>query len=229
MPSICRGGTLATTIRILLADDHDIVCAGLERLIDAEPDMAVCGTAYSGTEAVRMAGCLKPEIAILDMNMPGLNGLECARAIRQCTPECEVLLFTGLERDDLMREAFECGARSFILKSDAQTHLLEAIRTLARHKPYFTSKVSEVIFSRLTRPRREAAGEQGTPPGRLTTHEQDLVRRLALGESNRELAAGLGIKLRTAEGRRADVMRKMNFVSLADLVRYAVRNGIIKL
>jgi two-component system response regulator NreC len=214
-------------VRILVADDHDIVCAGLERMIAAQGDMEVCGSAGTGTEAVEKAAILHPDVIILDMNMSGLNGLETTREIRREMPQCEVLLFTGIETDDLMRQAFLSGAKSFILKSDARTHLLDAIRALSQHKPYFTNKVSEVIFSRMLQPGKEMDAD-GPSTGRLTPHEKDLMRRLALGDSNREVAERLGVNLRTAEGHRAALMRKMNFDSLADLVRYAVRNGVIE-
>jgi two-component system response regulator NreC len=214
-------------VRILVADDHDIVCAGLGRMIAAQSDMEVCGMAGSGTEAVEKAKHLKPDVVILDINMSGLDGLETTREIRKVLPESEVLLFTGMETDELMRQAFVSGAKSFILKSDARTHLLDAIRALAQHKPYFTNKVSEVIFARMLRRGREQSPD-GMPAGRLSANERDLVRRLALGESNREIAEKLGVNLRTAEGHRAALMRKMSFESLADLVRYAVRNGIIE-
>ena len=218
---------VSSLVRILVADDHDIVCAGLERMIAAQGDMEVCGMAATGTEAVEKAEILRPDVVILDMNMAGLNGLETTRAIRRDMPECEVLLFTGIETDDLMRQAFLCGAKSFILKSDARVHLLDAIRALSQHKPFFTNRVSEVIFSRmLQRGSPHDCDPLGT--GRLTQNEKDLVRRLALGDSNRQVAERLGVNLRTAEGHRAALMRKMNFDSLADLVRYAVRNGIIE-
>ena len=214
-------------VRILVADDHDIVCAGLERMIAAQGDMQVCGTAGTGTEAVEKAAILHPDVVILDMNMSGLNGLETAREIRKELPGSEVLLFTGIETDDLMRQAFLSGAKSFILKSDARAHLLDAIRALAQHKPYFTNKVSEVIFSRMLQPGKDHEGD-AVGASRLTPHERDLMRRLAMGDSNREVAESLGVNLRTAEGHRAALMRKMNFDSLADLVRYAVRNGVIE-
>ena len=228
-PTSSSGGERPTTntVRILVADDHDVVCAGLERMIAAQSDMEVCGMAGSGTEALEKANHLKPDVVILDINMSGLDGLETTREIRKALPESEVLLFTGMETDELMRQAFASGAKSFILKSDARTHLLDAIRALAQHKPYFTNKVSEVIFARLLRRGREQGAENAT--GRLSAQETDLVRRLALGDSNREIAEKLGVNLRTAEGHRAALMRKMSFDSLADLVRYAVRNGIINL
>ncbi len=214
-------------MKILVADDHDVVCAGLEKMIAAQPDMKVCGTAHSGSEAVEKARILDPDVLILDIKMSGLDGLETTREVRGERPDCEVLLFTGLETDDLMRQAFVSGAKSFILKSDARTHLLDAIRALAQHKPYFTNKVSEVIFARMLR-RCEPDAPGSAPAGRLSGHELEIVRRLALGDSNCEVAEKLGVNLRTAEGHRAALMKKMHFDSLADLVRYAVRNGIIE-
>jgi DNA-binding NarL/FixJ family response regulator len=221
---LCNPTTTAT-VKILVADDHDIVCAGLVRMIAWRADMEVVGTASSGEEAVQKALSLKPNVAILDMNMAGQNGIEATRQIRRELPECEVLLFTGVETDQLMREAFISGAKSFILKSDARVHLLEALQALAQHKPYFTNKVSAVIFSRVLqrRPKSAAGGA-----GRLSERELELMRRLALGDANREVARTLGVNLRTVEGHRAALMRKMGFASVADLVKYAVRNGIIK-
>jgi DNA-binding NarL/FixJ family response regulator len=222
-----EGTQAVKTVRILVADDHDVVCAGLQRMIASQPGMEVCGMAGSGIEAVEKADTLRPDVAILDMNMSGLNGLECTRQIRKALPECEVLLFTGIETDALMREAFAAGAKSFILKSDARDHLLGAIRSLAARKAYFTNKVSEVIFARLFT-RKSGPADAAPSAGRLNTHELEIVRQLASGDSNRDLAEWLGVNLRTAEGQRAAVMRKMKFDSLADLVRYAVRNGIVQ-
>ena len=154
------------SLRILIADDHDVVCAGLERMIAVQPDMEVCGMAANGMEAVEKARALKPQIAILDMMMSGLNGLESSREIRAGLPECEVLLFTAVETDELMREAFVSGAKSLILKTDARDHLLDAIRALGQHKPYFTNKVSEVIFARLLSRGRHVESDGAVPLGR---------------------------------------------------------------
>jgi DNA-binding NarL/FixJ family response regulator len=235
MPPRCLADPIApaspapVTLRILIADDHDLICAGLERLISAQPGMEVCAIATDGIEALAKAKSHKPQVAIIDMLMSGLNGLETTREIRAKLPDCEVLLFTAVETDDLMREAFVSGAKSFILKTDAREHLLDAIHALGQHKPYFTNKVSEVIFARLLGGSRNPEPHPGIPMGRLTAHELEIVRRLALGDSNRTLALKLGVNLRTAEGHRAALMRKMNFESLSDLVRYAVRNQIIAL
>jgi len=215
-------------VRVMIADDHDVVCAGLERFLAREPGIEICATAATGREAIELAARFNPDVAVLDIDMPQINGLDAAREIRAVAPNCEVVLFTGIETDELMRKAFVNGAKSFILKSDARNHLLEAVRALAQHKTYFTNKVSNVVFSRLLeRPSRHAG--QTVEGGRLAAREFELLRRLALGESNREIAHSMRLNLRTIEGHRSALMRKMQFDSLADLVKYAVRNGIVEL
>jgi DNA-binding NarL/FixJ family response regulator len=228
LTTYAAGSPGAAPARILIADDHDVVCAGLQRMIAGEAGMEILGTASNGAQAVELAMALNPDVAILDVEMDGVDGVEATREIRKACPKCEVLLFTGMETDELMRQAFLSGAKSFILKSDARVHLLGAIRALAQHKPYFTSKVSAVIFSRLLEKRPvEEAGTAG--PGRLNEREMELLRRIALGDGNRDVALKLGVNLRTVEGHRSALMRKMGFESLADLVKYAVRNGIVEL
>ncbi len=219
----------ARIARILVADDHDVVCAGIERMIAAQPDMEVCGATGNGTEAVEKARDPAAGRGRTGHEYDRAQRPEATREIRHAVPACEVLLFTGLETDTLIREAFMSGVKSFILKSDAQVHLLSAIRSLIQHRPYFTSAVSEVIFARMLHREREQKQDKGAEPGRFAADEIEIVRCLALGDGNRELARKLGVNLRTAEGRRAALMRKMNFESLADLVRYAVRNGIIEM
>jgi len=216
------------TVRVMIADDHDVVCAGLERMLARESGIEVCGAASSGREAIEMAARLTPDVAILDIDMSEVNGIEATREIRAAAPDCEVVLFTGLETDELMRKAFVNGAKSFILKTDARNHLLEAVRALAQHKTYFTGKVSNVVFSRLLERQGRHAAET-INGGRLSAREFELLRRLSLGESNREVAQSMRLNLRTIEGHRSMLMRKMKFDSLADLVRYAVRNGIVTL
>jgi DNA-binding NarL/FixJ family response regulator len=216
------------SVRVMIADDHDVVCAGLERLLAREPGIQVCATASSGREAIDLAIRHSPDVAILDIDMGEMSGIDAAREIRAAAPGCEVVLFTGIETDELMRKAFVNGAKSFILKTDARNHLLEAVRALSQHKTYFTSKVSNVVFSRLLeRPTRNAPDlVEGS---RMNSRELELLRRLAIGESNREVADAMHLNLRTIEGHRAALMKKMKFDSLADLVKYAVRNGIVEL
>ena len=216
--------TPATTkLRILLADDHEIVRQGVRALIGTRPDWEVCGEAGDGRSAVALAEKLKPDIAIIDLGMPELNGLEATRQIKRVRPACEVLVFTGEEDEKLIHDVFASGAGSYILKSDISKHLFAAIESLSQHKHYFTNKISEIVFARyLGGPGAGAATTQ-----ELTPREREIVQLLAEGKSNKEVASILGISIKTAETHRATVMSKLHFDSFADLVRYAVRTKIV--
>ncbi len=213
----------ASPLRILIADDHEVVRQGTRVLIEREPGWEICGVAANGRDAVAMAESLQPDVVVLDMSLPGLNGLEATRQIRRRCPRTEVLLFSAHSTDDLLRRVFEAGAKSYILKSDAGRHLVDAIRALGRHKTFFTEDASRVVFARFNGPRPPA--ENGHES--LSSRERELLQLLAEGKSNKEAAADLGISPRTAEVHRAALMRKLDVESLAGLVRYAVRNGII--
>lgn len=215
------------TLRILLADDHQVVRDGVRAMIQRQPGWTVCGEAPDGRQAVALAEELQPDIAVLDMTMPELNGLDATRQIRKCSPDTEVLIFTGHETEELVHRVFEAGARSYILKTDANTQLIAALQALAKHKPYFTSRVGEIIFAKFLRNQRSAQEEQ-THAGRLTDREREIVQLLAEGKSNKEVAAVLGISVKTAETHRAAIMRKLGMTTFSDLVRYAIRNHIIE-
>ena len=215
-------------LRILIADDHDVVREGARVLIERQPEWEVCGQASNGSAAVEQAEKLKPDVVVLDMSMPELNGLEAARRIKKLLPKSEALILTAHENDQLIREVFESGVKSYILKTQAAEHLVPAIQSLALHKPYFTSSVSQVLFSRMlqkTAPKRE--DDEGDDDC-LSPREREVVQLLAEGKSNKEVADKLGISLRTAETHRAAVMRKLRVDSLAALVRYAIRHHIIE-
>jgi two-component system, NarL family, response regulator NreC len=213
-------------LRILIADDHEVVREGVRLLLEREPGWQVCGIAKTGCDAVKQTRTLRPDIVVLDMGMPNLDGLEAARQIKRILPETELLIFTARETDELIREVFEAGVKGYILKSEAGTHLVEAINALAQHKPFFTSKVAEVLFQRFSK--RSASKQVVAQDGeRLTGRERQIVRLLAQGMSNKEVADSLGISVRTAETHRASIMRKPGVGSFAGLVRYAIRNGII--
>jgi DNA-binding NarL/FixJ family response regulator len=162
----------------------------------------------------------------MDMTMPELNGLDAAIQIKRRLPNTEILMFTGQESENLIRDAFESGVKSFILKSEAHHFLVEAIESLARHKPFFTEKVSEILFSNMLE--RSQGNRDASEPGeRLSVREREIVQRIAEGKSNKEVAEALGISVRTAETHRASILRKLNLDSMAGLVRYAIRNKII--
>jgi DNA-binding NarL/FixJ family response regulator len=209
--------------RILIADDHDVVRAGVRLLIEREPGLEICGEAADGREAVALAEKLQPDIVLLDITMPELNGLEAARQIKRRLPAIEVIMLTAHENEDLVHQVFDVGARSYILKTEAGKHLIPAIRSASLHKPFFTSKVSEIVFARyLDRASGDAKGSS------LTGRERELMQLLAEGKSNKEAATTLGISVKTIETHRAAIMQKLALKSVSDLVRYAIRNKIIE-
>jgi DNA-binding NarL/FixJ family response regulator len=216
-----------TTLRILIADDHDVMREGTRAVIERQPGWEVCGIASTGREAVDQALALEPDVVVMDMSMPELNGLDAAVKIKRRLPRTEILMFTAHETDDLIREVFESGAKGFINKSEAYELLVKAIQSLSEHKPFFTTKVSDLLFA-------EILNRSGTAPHatetikRLSTREREIVQLLAEGRSNKEVATALGISIRTAETHRANVLRKLSLNSVADLVRYAIRNKFIE-
>jgi len=211
-------------LRILLADDHEVVRHGVRMLIEKEAGWQVCGEAVDGRKAVALAEKLAPDIVVLDMGMPELNGLEAARQIKRARAKTEVLIFTGEESEQVIHEVFAAGARSYILKSDLGQHLVAAIRALGEHKHYFTNRISEVVFARYFEG-ESGAGKDKTEG--LTPREREIVQLLGEGKSNKQVGAVLGISIKTVETHRAATMRKLRLDSFADLVRYAIRNKII--
>ena len=213
-------------IRILLADDHEVVRRGLSSLLATRPDWQVCGEARNGREAVALAVKLKPNLAILDLSMPELNGLEATRHIRKEVPETEVLVFSMYENEQFVRDLLAAGARGYVLKSDVSSQLLNAVEAVSRHKPFFTSEVAERVLEGFLR-LGELSGEDGSAAGILTSREREIVQLLAEARSNKEVAATLGISVKTVETHRASIMRKLGITSIVDLVHYAIRNGLV--
>jgi DNA-binding NarL/FixJ family response regulator len=211
-------------LRILLADDHEVIRHGVRALIEKEAGWEVCGEAVDGRKAVALAEQLKPDVVVLDLGMPELNGLDAARQIKRTLPKVEVLIFTGEESEQLIHEVFAAGARSYILKSDLAQHLVAAIRALGLHKHYFTNRISEVVFARYFNG-ESGAGKDKTEG--LTPREREIVQLIGEGKSNKETGALLGISVKTVETHRAATMRKLRLDSFADLMRYAIRNKIV--
>ena len=213
-------------IRILLADDHEVVRRGLSALLATRPDCQVCGEAQNGREAVALAVKLKPNLAVLDLSMPELNGLEATRQIRKEVPETEVLVFSMYESEQFVRDLLAAGARGYVLKSDASTQLLAAVETVARHKPFFTSEVAERVLEGFLR-LGELSSEDGAVSGILTPREREIVQLLAEARSNKEVSSILGISVKTVETHRASIMRKLGITSIVDLVHYAIGNNLV--
>lgn len=212
-------------IRILLADDHEVVRRGLIALLATRPDWQVCGEAQNGREAVALAVKLKPNLAILDLSMPELNGLEATRQIRKEVPETEVLVFSMYESEGFVRDLLAAGARGYVLKSDVAAQLLTAVETVARHKPFFTSEVAERVLEGFLRLGELSPGEGGA--GILTPREREIVQLLAEARSNKEISTILAISVKTVETHRASIMRKLGISSIVDLVHYAIRNNLV--
>jgi DNA-binding NarL/FixJ family response regulator len=211
---------------ILLADDHDVVRRGLRGVLEARADWRVCGEASNGREAVELALRLRPDVAVLDLSMPELSGLEATRRIRKALPETEVLIFTMHDAEQLVREVLAAGARGYVLKSDAARHLVAAVDALAQHKPFVTSRVAERMEDRLGK--GAALDEGGISSDPLTSREREILQRLAEGRSNKEVAAALDISVKTVETHRSSIMRKLGVNSIVELVHYAVRNKLIQ-
>lgn len=208
-------------VRILIADDHEIVRKGLSAMIEVNAAWKICGQAGDGREAVTLAERLRPDIVIMDIDMPHLNGLDATRQIKRKLPQTEILIFTGTDTEEIVRNVFHAGARSYLLKTEANNHLAPAIEALCKHRTYFSSKVADMIFAGYLK------GSAGVEDLSLTERERELVQLVAEGKSNKEAAEILGISVKTVETHRASVIRKLKLDSIADLVRYAVRNGIV--
>lgn len=213
--------------RILIADDHELVRRGLRALLQSHEDWEICGEAIDGRVAVAMAKELKPDIAIVDIGMPGLNGLAATRQLVQQDPFCKVIVLTITDSDQVIREALEAGARGFVLKSDAARDLVDAIEALQRNGTFFTPRVREMVLNGFLEQRNGSRNLAPRVP-RLTPREREVIQLLAEGKSAKEVASVLNLSTKTAETHRSNIMRKLGFHSIRDLVVYAVKNNIIQ-
>jgi DNA-binding NarL/FixJ family response regulator len=215
-----------SALRILIADDHEVVRAGIRSLLESQPDCEICGEAGTGAEVVALARQLRPDIAILDISMPELNGLEAARQILKAVPDVQVLILSMHETEDLVREILDIGAHGYVLKSDTGRELAAAMQALRNHETYFTSHVAQIAL-RAYRDRKPT-GAAAPPPGNvLTSREREVLQLLAEGKINKEVASALEISVLTVDTHRANIMHKLGVHSVAELVHYAIRHKII--
>ena len=208
-----------------MADDHELVRRGIRGLLRARRGWTVVGEAMNGREAVEKANKLKPDVAILDISMPDLDGLQATRRIREAVPTTEVVVLTMHESDQMVRRVLDAGARGYVLKSDLATHLVKAVKDVCAGKMFLTPRVSDIVVRGFL-----ATGEESDPTehseARPTPREVEIIRLLAEGKANKEIAAKLGITIRTVETHRAKIMLKLGLHSLAELIHYAIRHKI---
>jgi DNA-binding NarL/FixJ family response regulator len=213
-------------LRILIADDHEIVRRGLKALLSSRPDWIVCAEASTGRDAVALVEQHRPDIVVMDISMPGLNGLEATRKIRKVLPKTQVVILSIHYSDQLVREVLDSGARAYVLKSDASRDLLSAVEAVTSNRPFFTAGATRILID----------GFYNTPSSpqasllrkSLSAREREIVQLLAEGKSTKEVAVILGISVKTAETHRSNIMRKLEMHSVSELIRYAVRNNMIE-
>jgi DNA-binding NarL/FixJ family response regulator len=209
------------SLKLLVADDHEIVRKGVRCLLEAQPGWQVMAEASNGRDAVEQAKSLKPDVAILDIAMPSLNGLEAARQMLKNDPHIKIVILTMHDSDNLIREVIKVGARGYVSKTDAIRDLVAAINAVRSGVTFFTAKVAEVLFEGYS-------DESRATDSRLTPRQREVIQLLAEGQSSKEIAVALGLSVKTAETHRANIMKRLNCHSASEIVRYAVRNNIIE-
>ena len=208
-------------VRILIADDHEVVRFGVRQILEGRANWEVVAEASDGKEAVATAIETNPDVCVVDYSLPLMNGLEVTRQIRMRVPQSEILIFTMHDNETLVQGLLKAGARGYLLKADAKSHLIEAIASLASHRPFFTKGVSNSLLDVFMAGPEKAISA-------ITSRERSVVQLIAEGHSNKEAARVLNISLKTVETHRATIMRKLQIASSAGLVRYAIRNKIVE-
>jgi DNA-binding NarL/FixJ family response regulator len=211
------------SLRILVVDDHAVVRRGVRSLLESQEGWEVCGEATTGRDAVEQSRRLRPDVVVMDLSLPELNGLDATKQILKVAPDTEVLVLTMHHSEELARDALQAGARGYVLKSDADENLIAAVDNLRRHKPFLTSTVTEFVLDDYLRP-----GDGAQDDFVVTAREREIIQLVAEGQSSKAAAATLGISVKTIEAHRANIMRKLRLRSVSDLVRYAIRNQIVQ-
>ena len=211
-------------VRILIADDHEVARRGIRALLESHPGWEVCAEAADGREAVNAASRLKPDLVLLDIGMPSLNGLDATRQILAAEPDTRVLILTMHDSEQVVREVLAAGARGFLLKSDAGRDLVAAVEALQHNRTFFTTKVAQLVLEGYLRP---DPNSERSLRSVLTPREREVIQLPAEGKTTKEVATTLNLSVKTAETHRTNLMRKLDLHSVVDLTLYAVRNGIV--
>jgi DNA-binding NarL/FixJ family response regulator len=213
-------------LRILIADDHEIVRRGLKAVLSSRPGWIVCAEASNGREAVSLAAQQRPDIVVMDIAMPRLNGLDATRQIRKELPKTQVLILSLHYSDQLLREIVDAGARAYLSKSDASTELLTAVEALTDNRSFFKAGADKILIDGLCN--LPSAAQAPLIHKSLSDREREVVQLVAEGKTSKEVAATLGISVKTAETHRANILRKLEMHSLSELVRYAIKHHMIE-
>jgi DNA-binding NarL/FixJ family response regulator len=216
-------------VTVLLADDHTIVRQGLRALLETEPDLKVVGEVSDGREAVAAARTLRPDIVVMDIAMPALNGIEATRQIASGASAPRVIILSMYADVEHLVHALQAGASGYVRKQDADTELVAALRTGTQSQPFLTPTVDRDLVEEHLRRARQRSVRGGEEYDPLTPREREVMQLVAEGEPNKTIAKRLGIAVRTVEAHRASIMRKLDLEDQAGLVRYAVRRGIVSI
>ncbi len=214
-------------LRIFVADDHEVVRRGICALLTAHHGWEICGEAGDGREAVEKVAHLKPDIVILDIGMPALNGLDATRQILHNDPHQKVAILSITDSEQVIHEALKAGANAYISKSDGATALIVAIEALQQNRTYFNSRVGEIVLNGFLNTRKMPS-QRASRLRDLTAREREIVQLVAEGKSTKEVAVTLGVSVKTAETHRSNLMRKLRLHCVSELVLYAVRNNIVQ-
>ncbi len=212
-------------VRILLADDHAVLRAGLRVLLNAEPDMEVVGEAADGEEVLKYVKNLQPEMVLLDLSMPKMNGMECLKQIITAYPEIKVLVLTMHDDEEYLKAVIRLGAKGYVLKKAADVELISAIRTVAKGEMFIYPSMAAALLCHMVNPKAQARTDNKVKG--LSEREREVLRHLALGHTNQEIADILHVSVKTVDTYKARVMEKLELRKRAELVRYAMENGII--
>jgi RNA polymerase sigma factor (sigma-70 family) len=212
-------------IKILFADDHTLIRGGLRLIVEQQPDMTVVGEAEDGRKAVTLAASLNPDVAVLDIGMPNLNGIEAAKQITQAEPRTAVVVLSMHRDETYILRALKAGVRGYLLKDSAESDLVRAIRAVAEGKSFFSPAVSKVLLEDYMRKLQRTGAEDSYDL--LTPREREILQLVAEGKSSKEIASTLNLSVYTVETHRANIMEKLKLKSLPELILYAVRKGII--
>jgi len=212
-------------IRVLLADDHKLIRAGLVLVVQQQPGLSVIGEADDGRQAVQLVESLKPDVVVMDIGMPNLNGIEAARQITASRPDTAVVILSMHADEGYVLRALKAGARAYLLKDSATTDLVQAIRAVVEGKSFFSPAVSKVLLQDYMRKLRRTGAEDSYDL--LSPREREVLQLVAEGKSNKEVANLLNLSTYTVETHRARIMQKLNLKGVPELILYAVRKGII--